>query len=85
MNIRIKSENGMVGLELPCREEKIAEFCKKLDISNNSKTEVTVDYVYLNDRANGLHYTRNIKANRNDPNENKQSAKSIRLYFQALA
>ncbi|MEG1630934.1 MAG: antirestriction protein ArdA [Hydrogenoanaerobacterium sp.] len=54
MNIRIKSENGMVGLELPCREEKIAEFCKKLDISNNSKTEVTVDYVYLNDRANAL-------------------------------
>lgn len=54
MNIRIKTANDLTGLELPCREEKIAEFCKNLDIANNSKTEVTVDYVYLNDRANAL-------------------------------
>lgn len=54
MNIRIKTPNGLTGLELPCREEKIAEFCKNLGITNNSKTQVTVDYVYLNDRANAL-------------------------------
>ena len=54
MNIRIKTEHGLTGLELPCREEKIAEFCKGLDTTNNSKTEFTVDYVYLNDRANAL-------------------------------
>ena len=54
MKIRIKTANDLTGLELPCREEKIAEFCKNLDIANNSKTEVTVDYVYLNDRANAL-------------------------------
>ncbi|WP_283610520.1 antirestriction protein ArdA [Faecalispora anaeroviscerum] len=54
MNIRIKTEHGLTGLELPCREEKIAEFCKGLDTTNNSKTEITVDYVYLNDRANAL-------------------------------
>ena len=54
MKIRIKIANNLTGLELPCREEKIAEFCKNLDITNNSKTEVTVDYVYLNDRANAL-------------------------------
>lgn len=54
MKIRIKTANVLTGLELPCREEKIAEFCKNLDIANNSKTEVTVDYVYLNDRANAL-------------------------------
>ena len=54
MKIRIKIANDLTGLELPCREEKIAEFCKNLDITNNSKTEVTVDYVYLNDRANAL-------------------------------
>lgn len=54
MNIRIKTEHGLTGLELPCREEKIAEFCKSLDTTNNSKTEFTVDYVYLNDRANAL-------------------------------
>lgn len=54
MNIRIKTANDLTGLELPCREEKIVEFCKNLDIANNPKTEVTVDYVYLNDRANAL-------------------------------
>ncbi|MEA5057271.1 MAG: hypothetical protein VB047_06905 [Anaerotignum propionicum] len=54
MNIRIKTLNCMTGLELPCREEKIAEFCNNLGITNNSQTEVTVDYVYLNDRANAL-------------------------------
>ena len=54
MNIRIKTEHGLTGLELPCREERIAEFCKGLDTTNNSKTEITVDYVYLNDRANAL-------------------------------
>ena len=59
MKIRIKIANDLTGLELPCREEKIAEFCKNLDIANNSKTEVTVDYVYLNDRANALLSGRN--------------------------
>ncbi|MFD1403770.1 hypothetical protein [Robinsoniella peoriensis] len=54
MNIRIKTEHGLTDLELPCREERIAEFCKGLDTTNNSKTEITVDYVYLNDRANAL-------------------------------
>lgn len=54
MNIRMKVTNGMTGLKLPCREEKLVEFCKNLDVLNNSNTEVTVDYVYLNDRANEL-------------------------------
>lgn len=54
LNIRIKTANGMASLELPCKEEIITELCKNLGITNNSKTEVMVDYVYLDDRANAL-------------------------------
>ena len=54
MNFRIKTEQGSRYLELPCREEKIVEFCKSVGISNTSATEVMVDSVYLNDRADAL-------------------------------
>lgn len=54
MNFRIKTEQGSIYLELPCREGKIEELCKSLGISNTATTVVTVDSVYLNDRANTL-------------------------------
>lgn len=54
MNFRIKTEQGTVYLELPCREEKIAGFCKTVGLANTTKTEVTVESVHLDDRANSL-------------------------------
>lgn len=54
MNFRIKTQQGTVYLELPCREEKIAGFCKTVGLANTTKTEVTVESVHPDDRANAL-------------------------------
>lgn len=54
MNFKIKAEQGSTYLELPCREERIAEFCKAVGIPNTSATEVAVEGVYPSDRANSL-------------------------------
>ena len=54
MNFKIKTEQGSTYLELPCREERIAEFCKAVGIPNTSATEVAVEGVYPSDRANIL-------------------------------
>lgn len=54
MNFKIKTEQGSTYLELPCREERIAEFCKAVGIPNTSATEVAVESVYTSDRANIL-------------------------------
>jgi len=51
MNFKIKTEQGSTYLELPCREERIAEFCKAVGIPNTSATEVAVEGVYPSDRA----------------------------------
>ncbi|MFV0516526.1 MAG: antirestriction protein ArdA [Aminipila sp.] len=39
---------------IPCNEEEIDKLCEDLDISNNSQTSITVDSVYMDDRANVL-------------------------------
>ncbi len=54
MNFKIKTEQGSTYLELPCREERIAEFCKAVGVPNTSATEVAVEGVYPSDRANIL-------------------------------
>lgn len=54
MNIRIKTANDLTGLELPCSEEQIDKLCEVLGIPNNSQAVITVDSVYMDDRANGL-------------------------------
>ena len=54
MNFKIKTEQGSTYLELPCREERIAEFCKAVGIPNTSATEVAVEGVYPSYRANIL-------------------------------
>ena len=50
MNFKIKTEQGSTYLELPCREERIAEFCKAVGIPNTSATEVAVEGVYPSDK-----------------------------------
>lgn len=54
MNIRIKTKDSITGFTIPCSEEQIDKLCEVLGISNNSQAEITVDSVYMDDRANGL-------------------------------
>lgn len=54
MNIRIKTTDSITGFTIPCSEEQIDKLCEVLGIPNNSQAEITVDSVYMDDRANGL-------------------------------
>lgn len=54
MNIRIKTKDSITGFTIPCSEEQIDKLCEVLGIPNNSQAEITVDSVYMDDRANGL-------------------------------
>ena len=54
MNIRIKTTDSITGFTIPCSEEQIDKLCEVLGIPNNSQAVVTVDSVYMDDRANAL-------------------------------
>lgn len=54
MNIRIKTQNSTTGFTIPCTEKQIDKLCEVLGIPNNSQTVITVDSVYMDDRANSL-------------------------------
>ena len=54
MNIRIKTKDSIIGFTIPCREEQIDKLCEVLGIPNNSQAEITVDSVYMDDKANAL-------------------------------
>ena len=54
MNIRMKIPHGTTYLGLPCKEKEINDFCTKVGIPNTSQVTVTVDSVYLDDRADAL-------------------------------
>ncbi len=54
MNIRIKTKDSITGFTIPCSEEQIDKLCEVLGIHNNSQAVITVDSVYMDDRANAL-------------------------------
>lgn len=54
MNIRIKTQNSITGFTIPCKEDQISKLCQVLDIPNNSHAVVTVDSVYMDERADAL-------------------------------
>lgn len=81
MNFKIKAEQGSTYLELPCREERIAEFCKAVGIPNTSATEVAVEGVYPSDRANSLLQNNTFNLDKlNCNSQNEFIEKAIRFY-----
>ncbi|WP_313527854.1 hypothetical protein [Anaerotignum sp.] len=54
MNIRIKTKDSTTGFTIPCNEEQIDKLCEVLIIPNNSQAVITVDSVYMDERANTL-------------------------------
>jgi len=54
LNIRIKTKDSITGFTIPCSEEQIDKLCEALGITNNSQAVITVDSVYMDDRANAI-------------------------------
>lgn len=54
MNIRIKLQESITGFTIPCEEGEINWLCEVIGIQNNSQTQIRVDSVSGDDRANAL-------------------------------